>query len=157
MAAVAPVSRVYTTRFTSVSEKLPQKHGVPTLTSGTTNCSRVRMTALIQVGERILGAFAKCFLLLQIMRILSILGFVNYPYVTNLFCVLKVTHAHDVERCCAPPHGQGTQQKATNLPDLRWQNTLWKCRLQSDELEYTNGDSAQRDGTVGSDAEWRMA
>jgi len=28
-----------------------------------------------------------------------------------------------------------------------------KCRLQSNELESTNGDSAQRDGTVESDAE----
>jgi len=72
MAAVAPVSRVFTTRFTSLSEKLPQKHGVPTLTSGTVNCSTVRVTALIQVAQRILGAFAKCLLLLQSMRILPI-------------------------------------------------------------------------------------
>jgi hypothetical protein len=119
MAAVAPFSRVFTTRFTSLSEKLPQEHGVPTLTSGTVNCSTVRVTAPIKVAERILGAFAKCFLLLQIRRILPILGHVNYLHVTNLFCVLEVTHAPNVERCRAPPHGQGTQQKATNLPNLR--------------------------------------
>jgi hypothetical protein len=47
MAAVAPVSRVFTIRFTSLSEKLPQKHGVPAHTSGTVNCSTVRVTALI--------------------------------------------------------------------------------------------------------------
>ena len=117
MAAVAPVSRMFTTRFTNLPEKLPQKHGVPTLTSETANFSTVRITALIQVAEPLLGAFAKYFLLLQIMRILPVLGFVNYTYVTNLFCVLEVTHAHNAERGRAPPYGEGTQQKATNLPD----------------------------------------
>jgi hypothetical protein len=117
IAAVAPVSRVFSTRFTNLSEKLPQKHGVPTLTCRTANCSTFRMTALKQVAERILDAFAKCFPLLQIMRILPILGFLNYLCVTNLFCVLEVTQAHNLERFRAPPCGQGTQQKATNLPD----------------------------------------
>lgn len=154
IAAVAPVSRVFTTRFTNLSEKLPLKHGVPTPTSGTSNCSTVRMTALMHVAERLLGAFPKCFLLLQTTRILPILGFVNYLYVTNLFCVLEVTHAHNTERCRAPPYGQGTQQKETNLPD--WKHSV-KSRLQADKLESTNRDSAQRDGTVGSDAEWSMA
>jgi hypothetical protein len=109
IAAVAPVSRVFTTRFINLSEQLPQKHGVPTLTSGNENCSIVRITALVHVADRLLGAFAKCFLLLQIMRILPIFGFVNYLYVTNLFCILDVTHAHNVERCRAPPYDQCTQ------------------------------------------------
>jgi hypothetical protein len=65
-----------------------------------------------------------------------------------------VTQAHNLERFRAPPCGQGTQQKATNLPDWTHFAKSW---LQSDELESTNGDSAQRDSTVGSDAEWRMA
>ena len=40
LTAVAPASRVFTTRITDLSEKLPQQHGVPAFMVGTVQIAR---------------------------------------------------------------------------------------------------------------------